>query len=203
VTIWTLDDPIKNLWECSREIQCISEARGDPITNAMLRDLTFLMFDTTGVFGTACDTWHICPAANQTLIEFCAHFTMENKECIHKLMVAQLGYHAAKLVITEPSSGMETSTIPAMHSANSTIICTLVTLPTGPPCPNNSPIITDNATHMYYCWGMHGLGLNKTHNSSTCNNTAPGHQATATASNMQGGNNTIQARGSCCHADQK
>jgi len=199
--IWTLDYPIENLWECTREIQHISEARGDSITNATIRNLTFLMFDTTGVFGTTCNTWCICPVANQTLIEFCTHFTTENKERIRKLMVTQLGYHAANLAITEPSNKMENITIPAMHSANAAIICMPATLPTSLPHPK-APIIMDNAVQMYYCW-MHRLGLNKTHNSSTCNNTTPRHQAIATASNMQGGNNTIQACGSRCCADQK
>jgi hypothetical protein len=43
---------------------------------------------------------------------------------------------------------------------------------------------------MYYCW-TYGLGKNRAHTSVSCNRKAPGHQDTATANNLMGGNNTI------------
>ena len=39
---------------------------------------------------------------------------------------------------------------------------------------------------MYYCWS-HGLGPFKTHTSATCTHPQPGHQKTATMSDMRGG----------------
>jgi len=78
-TIWTLDDPIEILCEQLCKIQQISVAGNDPLTDNPIIDLTFTMFKNTGVFTMACDTWHVCPAANQTLIKFCMHFTSETK----------------------------------------------------------------------------------------------------------------------------
>jgi len=54
--VWTPDDPIETLWECLHEIQHISIEGGDPLTDSAIRNLTFIMFETTGVFTTACDT---------------------------------------------------------------------------------------------------------------------------------------------------
>ncbi len=46
---------------------------------------------------------------------------------------------------------------------------------------------------MYYCWS-HGLGKNPEHTSRKCRHPKEGHQETATADNMEGGNNTIFGR---------
>ena len=46
---------------------------------------------------------------------------------------------------------------------------------------------------MAYCW-THGLSTNLDHTSATCNKKATGHVNTATADNMQGGNNTIRRK---------
>ncbi len=46
-TIWTLDNPIKHLWERLHEIQCISITNGDPLTDNAIKHLTFIMFKTT------------------------------------------------------------------------------------------------------------------------------------------------------------
>jgi len=81
-TIWTPDNPIESLWECLCKIQCISITGSDPLTNNAIKDLTFLMVEATGIFTTACNTWCICPIAQQTLIKFREHFTSKNKECL-------------------------------------------------------------------------------------------------------------------------
>jgi len=65
-TIWTPDNPIETLWEQLHEIQRISVTGSNPLTNKAIKDLTFLMFEATSVFTTACDTWCICPIAQQT-----------------------------------------------------------------------------------------------------------------------------------------
>jgi len=80
VTIWTPEAPIKILWECLHEIQLLSMAGNDPLSDSAIKDLTFTMFENTGVFTTACNTWRIRPIANQTLDDFRAHFTSKNKE---------------------------------------------------------------------------------------------------------------------------
>jgi len=89
-TVWTPDEPIKMLWEKLREIQCLSVAGGDPLTDNAIKDLAFLMFEATGVFTTACNMWHVRLPSNQTLVEFRQHFTTKNKECTCKLTTSQL-----------------------------------------------------------------------------------------------------------------
>ncbi len=99
-TVWTPDDPIEHLWECLREIQRISAAGNDPLMDNTIIDLTFTMFEATGMFTTACDTWRIHPIANKMLIEFCIHFTSKNKEHLHKLTTGQVGFHSAHAAIS-------------------------------------------------------------------------------------------------------
>jgi len=79
-TIWTPDDPIETLWERLREIQQISIAGNDPLSDNAITDLTFAMFETTGVFTMGCDTWRILPVANQTIDDFRTHFTRDIRE---------------------------------------------------------------------------------------------------------------------------
>jgi len=93
--MWTPKDPIKTLWEHLCKVQHISIAGGNPLTDGAIKDLTLIMFETTSVFTTACDMWQVKPVANQMLIEFCQHFTADNKEHLCKLTAAQLGYHGA------------------------------------------------------------------------------------------------------------
>jgi len=37
-TLWSPADPIKLLWECLHEVQCITNVRDDPITNQAIID---------------------------------------------------------------------------------------------------------------------------------------------------------------------
>jgi len=150
------------------------------------------MFEATGVFTTACDMWCVKPVANQTLIEFWQHFTNENKECLCKLMAAQLGYHGTNMAseINQLSISKKTP----KHSSNAAIsTCPMpMTVPTlHNPTTATPHIITDDGMQMFYCW-THGLGFNRTHTSTTCINPADGHCLTATATNMQVGKNIIQ-----------
>jgi len=62
----------------------------NPLTDGAKKDLTLIMFEMTSVFTTACDMWQVKLVANQMLIEFCQHFTNENKECLLKLTASQL-----------------------------------------------------------------------------------------------------------------
>jgi len=202
-TMWTPDNPIETLWEHLREVQRISIAGGDPLTDGAIRDLTLIMFEMMGVFTIACDTCRVKPVANQTLIEFRQHFTSKNKECLCKLMATQLGYHCANSIVG--ITQLNLTDAPAEHSANAAI-----SIQPSPP-PMSMPrtpttmtthVVTDNGMHMFYCW-THGLGFNRTHTSTTCANPADGHCITATATNMQGGKNIIQAHGYCRHAEAK
>jgi len=194
-SVWTPEDPIEALWERIREVQRISIAGGDPLTDGAIRDLTLLLFESTGVFTTACDTWRVRPVANQTLVEFRLHFAAENKERLRKLTAAQLGYHSASAAVG--ITQMHISDDFTTHSANAASSVRPAPPPTPSPRPQNQAtphVITDDGVQMFYCW-THGLGFNRTHTSATCANPADGHRTSATATNMQNGKNTIQARG--------
>jgi hypothetical protein len=73
-----------------------------------------------------------------------------------------------------------TSESVGFHSANATINNTTASTGT----------VGSTVHDFYYCWS-HGLGINSTHTSATCNTKRHGHQDTATLGNMMGGNNTI------------
>ncbi len=119
------------------------------------------MFKNTGVFTMACDTWHVCPTANQTLIEFCMHFTSENKEHLCKLTSSQVGFHSANAAISKATK--------PTNIASSLPVPLAVLIPPAP--PTTAAIVTNNKLHMYYCW-THGLGFNHNHMSTTCSKPA-------------------------------
>ncbi len=185
-TIWTPDNPIKTLWEHLWEIQCISITGGDALTDNAIKDLTLIMFEATSMFTTACDTWCICPLATQTLIEFCKHFTSENKEWLRKLTTSQVSFHSAHAAFLKvPIMPVEAMPKPMGMAPNAPVQST-----------STRPIITNNGLNMYYCW-THSLGFNRNHTSGTCSNPVEGHHTSATVKNMQNGNNTIMSN--CRH----
>jgi len=165
-----------------REIQFISITGGDALTDNAIKDLTFIMFEATGMFTMACDTWCIRPLATQTLIEFREHFTSENKEQLRKLTMSQVSFHSAHAAFLK---------MPIMP-----VVAMPKPMGMAPNVPVQSagmqPIITNDGLNMYYCW-MHGLGFNRNHTSGTCSNPAEGHRTSATVKNMQNGNNTIMS----------
>jgi hypothetical protein len=143
------------------------------------------MFEATGVFTIACDTWRVKAAAEKTYANFTAHFTEENRERLRKLTAAQAGYHGAN-AITPGSPPPEVRT-----DARAPDVAAAAQQPPATPVPH---VVTNDGVRMYYCW-THGLGTNATHTSSTCQRPASGHQIDATVTNMQGGNNTIMGGG--------
>jgi len=161
-------------------------AGNEPLTNHAITDLTFTMFKNTGVFTMACDTWHVCPAANQMLIEFCMHFTSENKECLCKLTTRQVGFHSTNATISKATKTTNIASSPPVPLA--------VSVP--PATPTTVAVVTNDRLHMYYCW-THGLSFNCNHTSATCSKPAKGHNTSAIVKNMHGGNNTIMSN-HCC-----
>jgi len=187
-TIWTPEAPIEILWEGLHKIQLLSVAGNNPLSDTTLKDLTFTMFKNTSVFTMACDTWHICPVATQTLDDICAYFTSKNKEQLHKLTMSQVGFHSANAANTVSNAASRTL------GKTTTIAPPLMPSPTPSPSalPMPLPIITNDGIHMYYCW-THGLGFNHNHTSATCSNPADGHNTSATVKNMHGSNSTIMS----------
>jgi len=134
----------------------------------------------------ACDTWHIRLTADQMLIEFCTHFTSENKELLYKLTTSQAGFHSANAAIskaTKPNTIAASLPVP-------------LGVPILPVTPTPVAVVTNNRLHMYYCW-THSLGFNCNHTSTTCSKPADGHNTSTTVKNLHGGNNTIMSNRHC------
>jgi hypothetical protein len=174
-TAWNLDDPIETLWSNLKEIKRISIAGNDELTDRTIVELTMTMFEKTGVFTYACDTWNRRELATQTLANFVVHFNTENKDRLRKLTALQAGYHSAHLATPEtPPPATIVPPSPAVANV-----------------ARQAPVvITNDNVRMYYCWS-HGLGTNPIHTSARCTHPNEGHIRESTVTNMQGGNNTI------------
>ena len=184
-TAWNPDKPIETLWADVNAIRQFAVAGDAEINDATTISLLLMMFDKSGLMGTACDKWRDKADANKTWANFRSHFTEENRRRVKRTTAAQAGFHGANLarlsLNNDPSPPKASNT--SDESANAAK-------------RNKSHAITTNdGVTMYYCW-THGLSTNKEHTSATCQNKAPGHCNDATVTNMQGGCNIIrEARG--------
>jgi hypothetical protein len=166
---WNIDEPIEVVWNRIRLAQQFAALPrvNEPLTDRNVLHSTIKVFEATGIFTEALDTWRRRPTADQTLVNLKLFFAAENAERLRKFSAQAAGFHGANAAI---SSG----------------------IPTVPPERNSASgaIRTDNGIVMYYCH-THGLGLNRAHTSLSCRNKGPNHHDAATADNMMGGNNTI------------
>lgn len=168
---WNCDEAIEDLWLRLSEIKRIATDGNEPLTDNAIMELTFLMFEQTGVFTTACDMWRTKATADKTYGNFQIHFAAENEERLRKLTLGQVGF----------------------HGANAATIINPAPAQTPPTIPTPARVIANNDVHVYYCW-THGLGFNTGHTSATCQRKAPNHQDAATVDNTMGGNTTIMTR---------
>ena len=174
-TAWNVDVPIQQLWKNLKEIQRVASEGGEALADNTVMELTYTMFEKTGVFTDACNAWRRKAEADKTMANFKTHFNAEDEDRVQKLTAAQAGYHGANAVTPLPA----TEAHPA--SSDTASAATIA----GPP-----HVIANDGVKMYYCW-THGLGLNPNHTSPTCKNKAEGHKDDATVTNMQGGCTTI------------
>ena len=181
-TVWNVDDPIENLWSRLKEIRRIATAGEEPLSNATVMELTFLMFEQTGVFQVACDTWRIKPAADKTYANFMEHFTEENKERLRKLTAAQAGFGANTATLELPP--IPPAVTPPRQPSQAADANALASRSLMTP-------IQVGTVQMAYCW-THGLSTNTSHTSATCQRKADGHRDDATVTNMLGGNDRIR-----------
>ena len=177
---WNPDDPMEGFWFMIKEVQRYATAGAEPITDAAVIRLTLPVFEKTGVFTTAVEKWRDLDEADWTMPRYQAHFIKANKERIRKLTALTAGYHGAHAAI-----GAQPGAAPPIAAAA-----------IAPAVAANlaNPAAIVDGQQFYYCW-THGLGTNRSHTSATCNRPGPGHQATATARHMMGGNNTILRSG--------
>jgi hypothetical protein len=170
--VWNPDDPMEDFWVRIKEVQCFATAGHEPLSDAAIMRLTLPVFEATGVFTSAVEKWRDMDEAEWTMSTYQRHFQKANKERIRKLTAQTAGYIGAHAAIASHPPAL-----PAPIAATTT------------PAPTPFQITTDGQ-QFFYCWS-HGLGTNRSHTSATCNRPSPGHQLTATASHMLGGNNTI------------
>jgi len=180
-TLWTPTEPIELLWDHLRKVRRITTAGTDPISDAIAINLTHLLFEATGVFSHACETWLTRPDATRTFTDFQAVFNAANNERLRRLTTSQAGFHSANVITMDKASS---ASLPA------------------PPTHVTTPGLTiaNDSSHVFYCW-THGLGFNKNHTSATCSNPAEGHCQTATIRNMRGGNSNIMSSRCCPKPD--
>jgi len=100
-TLWSPTERIERLWERLREVRRIATTGADPIADPVAINLTHLLFEATGVFSHACETWLTRPATNKTLTEFQAFFNAANKERLRRLTTSQAGFHSANATATD------------------------------------------------------------------------------------------------------
>jgi hypothetical protein len=183
---WSPDDPIEDLWMRIRDCQRYAVAAGEPITDGTAVRLILSVLEKTGVFTSAADKWRDKPEASQTLAILKTHFEFENKERIRKMTAQSAGFHGANnadtVNVVPPSPD---GSVPAVAAAaiNPAVAAAAAAAAAAP--------LHTSGRQLYYCWS-HGLSTNREHTSALCATPLDGHKTDATASNMQGGNNTFR-----------
>ena len=154
----------------------------EPIADGKAIRMLVKVFQDSAVMDDAVKDWKKKTPANQTLANLRTHMHTYNQRRLRAVSAEEAGYRTANAVAppTDPS------TIQAL--IDGAVARALAAQANGSPTSN-----AINAESLYYCW-THGLGRDTSHTSSTCNSRAEGHQATATADNMMGGNNQIRRR---------
>ena len=183
--VWSPEDPIEDLWTRITQAQRIATRAGEAIPDAAVIRLTLKVLEDTGVFANGIDKWRDKAEADRTLVNFKTHFNRENKERLRKLTAKTAGYHGANQALTNNTQEnlQETSAVATTKNSKP---------PSGKTATNPFGVNVGNNRTMYYCW-THGLGKNPNHTSPNCKNKATGHQDTATADNLMGGNDRIMS----------
>jgi len=173
---WNPDDPIEDIWTRLKEARRFASDAGEPISDSTAVRLLLKVFEDTGVFGRGVESWRERPEAEHTLDNFKSHFIRANRERLRQLTTKQAGYHGANSAIASTTDQPTVSSL-SNDEANSATT-------------TSSQVVYVGNVRMYYCW-THGLGMNPSHTSATCNNKAEGHVDNATVDNMQNGCNLI------------
>jgi hypothetical protein len=172
---WVPEQSLEDLWKRIRDCQTFATAGGEAISDTTAIRLILTVLKNTGVFSSAIDKWKDKGIAAQTMAALQAHFKEENDRRTDQATSAQAGFHRANGAASLPSA-------PAAAAARAVMP------------PSTTIIAPPGGTVVYYCWS-HGINFSSQHTSATCNHTKPGHCATATIKNMQGGSTTVLQRG--------
>lgn len=179
---WNFDDPIEDLWAKIANIQRVATFGNVPLADITVITLTLAMIEKTGLLASTTEKFRLRPPAEWTLALFKTEFQLGNKERIRRLTANDAGFHGA----LNATGGVppDTAITPPPTAAAAVTPATAT--------PSATRHVTVEGGKMFYCW-THGLGTQRNHNSLTCINKAEGHQDTATAFRMMGGNNTISS----------
>lgn len=171
---WDTATPIENLWTNITEIRRIATSVTQAIGDTAVITLVLPMFERTGLFTHAVNSWNSMTVAAQTYDAFKTHFTRANELRVTALTSADVKYS------NMATTGNFTITTPV---TNGNVAVT-------PPrvARDVSDQISVSGNRFYYCWS-HGLCQFENHTSEKCNHPKPGHITTATAFKRQGGSN--------------
>jgi hypothetical protein len=168
-TTWNPEQPIENLWTHIATIRAVAIQGGAPINDGTTIELTLLALQTAGVYEHLIDTWNDKPTAEHTFANFKSHVILQEKTRLKKLTAKSAGYHAANGILQSPPDLVDEATPAATGRAYA--------------ATPQTTIVVDKV-ELCYCWTH---GLQKTHNSTGCEQPSDGHQKEATALNRLGG----------------
>ena len=169
---WNPDSPIETLWLRIQEARRVATVAHDDISEMAAINLTLMMLEQNNILPDATRHWRRMPTNIWTLPHFIAEFSAANIEHQRQATARSTGYHSAHAATQAPS------TVPPPTKINNT------SSQNGAPAPtvtnrSTSPVIRVNDITLFY--------------TDTCKHRAPGHIATATITNMHGGNATFTA----------
>jgi hypothetical protein len=209
------NQPIESLFQHIQDARAFVVARGQPYGDAMIVNVAYTLVFNTGLFPDACRAWQVCPAAQQTWINFKVHFSAAHREFrLTNQTAQQFVFHSANMMIenhpyqgtTDTTAQLEVATaldrdmVDTLTTANAKLILQLNTLQAYINKLNEDivqlklkiePAWQDQQPSKTmdndkYYWS-HGYQVHNKHTSASCKNPKEGHKKEATKSNPMGG----------------
>jgi hypothetical protein len=214
---WDPTTPIEGLFEQIDDGSAYAIAGRDPFTDTQLVRSGYNNIDSNNKMSIACREWRSKTRAEQTWINFKAHFKAAHLDLRLCTTTGNAGYHANHAQDTNAptdnatdaylanlaSAALETNAQVTALTATIAQLQTQMTNATAaltrtnnqrpaqrayvPPTSSTANPRGNTANREErYCW-THGCNVARNHTSANCNNTAEGHQVTATYRNRMGG----------------
>ncbi len=197
-TEWDPTTPTELVFDNANKIMVFATSAGEAIPQGKVVRTLLKVFEKSGVLGDAVKDWKKKTAVQQTPALMRVHFRTYNKRRLKdSTTAAQQGFGTANTATGNPDPllAMVQQLLQQNVGGDPVTLQALLANNRGPPSNNRGPSSNTNAAgdKHYYCWS-HGLSTNKDHTSGACTSPADGHQATATLTDMMGGNPTIKRR---------
>jgi hypothetical protein len=181
---WAPETPIAALFARIDDCRRFAEAGNDSITDKATVRAAYDIVEATGRFTEPCRAWRMLPTAQITWANFKLTFAKAHKDLSTTSQTA--GYHSANAVAT-PEFLALTKRVGELEAA-----LKIALAQNSAPNKKRKEPPAHTATSSY-CW-THGHLVNPKHTSESCTGRKEGHQETATATNMMGGNPAIWKR---------